>query len=467
MKPITNLLNEDKFFKALFESIPCGVLVVDAEGVVHAVNDVANQTLGDEEGDGKPRLAGEALGCVHAVFDPRGCGQTEHCKSCQIRSAGRSAVVGRKLFRRRTEMRLKHGDETRDYVLLISAVPIEYEAQHLAIVVLEDVTELSHLRQRLKVEQSFAGIVGRDEKMLDLFDTIREVAEVSVPVLIEGESGTGKELVAAAIHNEGPRANGPFVAVNCGALPDALLESELFGHVQGAFTGAVRDKKGRFELADRGTIFLDEVGDLSPAMQVKLLRVLQEGTFERVGGEKTIHVDVRVISATNKDLRVEIAKGRFREDLFYRICVVPISLPSLRDRRNDIPLLADHFLRRYAEDAGRRQVGLSQQAIATLMEYSWPGNIRELQNVLQFALIKCKGNAIEPEHLPSWVFQDSKLPSRRKRRRRKLDAAAVEEALRESNRNKVKAAQRLGVSRATLYRFLAEREGDTRNTPDA
>ena len=207
-----------------------------------------------------------------------------------------------------------------------------------------DITEVTRLRRRLKTEQSFAGIVGRDTKMLELFDTIRQVADVNIPVLIQGESGTGKELVAAAIHNECPSADKLFVPVNCGALPEGVLESELFGHVKGAFTGAIHDRKGRFELANGGTIFLDEIGDIPAAMQVKLLRVLQEGIFQRVGGEENIKVDVRVISATNKNLAEEVAAGRFREDLFYRLCVVPVYLPSLRERRNDIPLLAEHFL---------------------------------------------------------------------------------------------------------------------------
>ncbi|MHC4417753.1 MAG: sigma 54-interacting transcriptional regulator, partial [Planctomycetota bacterium] len=230
-----------------------------------------------------------------------------------------------------------------------------------------DIGELSQLRERLKTEKSFAGIVGRDKKMLEVYETIREVAEVDIPVLIQGESGTGKELVAAAIHNGGGRSGKPFVPVNCGALPEGVLESELFGHVKGAFTGAVSDRKGRFELADGGTIFLDEIGDFPPEMQVKLLRVLQEGglervgggdtvksfrvapgrlSFQRVGGEGATKVDVRVISATNKNLAEEVAAGRFRQDLYYRLCVVPVYLPPLRERLHDIGLLAEHLLRK-------------------------------------------------------------------------------------------------------------------------
>jgi len=323
-----------------------------------------------------------------------------------------------------------------------------------------DSAELSHLRRRLKTEQSFAGIVGRNAKMLELFDTIREVAEVNIPVLIQGESGTGKELVAAAIHNEGPLANKPFVAVNCGALPEGVLESELFGHVKGAFTGAVGDRKGRFELADRGTIFLDEIGELPGATQVKLLRVLQEGTFQRVGGEESIKVDIRVISATNKNLTEEVAAGRFREDLFYRLCVVPVYLPPLRERRNDIPLLAENLLKKALKEMDREDVVLSPETVGVMMDYDWPGNVRELENALQYALIKCRDNLLLPEYLPSKILM-TYVPRHsypKKQRKRKLDAETVWRTLDETGGNKVETALRLGVSRATLYRFLKDSE---------
>jgi transcriptional regulator with PAS, ATPase and Fis domain len=274
--------------------------------------------------------------------------------------------------------------------------------------------------------------------------------------MVLGESGTGKELVARAIHDEGGRRLRSFVSVNCGALPDGLLESELFGHVKGAFTGSVRDRKGRFELADGGTIFLDEVADLSIAMQVKLLRVLQEGTFERVGGEKTVTVDVRVVSATNKILEAEVAAGRFREDLFYRLCVVPIIVPPLRERIGDVTLLVDHFLKKESATSGGLKVVLSDDVMSLLTAYSWPGNVRELQNALQFAWIKCRGGEIEPEHLPANLRQVVELGQVVGSRRKKLTADAVAEALAVTDGNKSEAAKHLGVSRATLYRFLDE-----------
>lgn len=323
-----------------------------------------------------------------------------------------------------------------------------------------DVTEISQLRRRLKTERSFAGIVGRDAKMLELFDTICELAEVNVPVLIQGESGTGKELVAAAIHDESPNADKPFVPVNCGALPEGILESELFGHVKGAFTGAVHDRKGRFELADGGTIFLDEIGDIPRSMQVKLLRVLQEGDFQRVGGEETIKVNVRIISATNQNLTKEVAAGRFREDLFYRLCVVPVYLPPLRERRNDIPLLIDHLLKKALAEVGREGVVVSPEAVEVMMDYDWPGNVRELENALQYALVKCRNHLILPEHLPLNILKESVRvkPLLKKRRKRKLDTESVWRTLEETGGNKLEAAHRLGVSRATLYRFIRESE---------
>lgn len=321
---------------------------------------------------------------------------------------------------------------------------------------MKDITREQELARRLGEIEQFSGIIGRDPRMLTVFQTITELAESSVPVLILGESGTGKELVASAIHNEGHRAGNRFVPVNCGALPDTLLESELFGHVRGAFTGAVRDKKGRFELADGGSIFLDEIGDISPAMQVKLLRVLQDGVIQRLGGENPIKVDVRVIAATHKDLHTEIEAGRFREDLYYRLCVVPVHLPPLRQRISDLPLLAGHFLSQAAAAEGRPQPILSQATLNMLMEYSWPGNVRELQNIIRYLLVKCPEPVIEPHHLPP-DFRAKRPPlvtATKRRRGSLLDPVRVRQALAACRNNKVLAARRLGIGRATLYRFL-------------
>jgi PAS domain S-box-containing protein len=338
---------------------------------------------------------------------------------------------------------------------------------------LRSVGTVQDITEQMQAKQGFAGIVGRDPAMQELFESIRQLADVAVPVVIQGESGTGKELVANAIHAHGPRATSPFVPVNCGALPENLLESELFGHVKGAFTGAVRDKRGRFELAHEGTLFLDEVADLPAPVQVKLLRVLQEGKFERLGDEKTLSADVRIISATNKDLSEEVEGGRFREDLFYRLRVVPVYVPALRDRRSDIPLLVDHFLVEEARE-GQRSEGVSREALAYLVDYPWPGNVRELQSAVRFALIKSRGKLVRPEHLPEDIRthgdamrgrdrerRDAKpyvVAGKRKRGRApKLSQASVHRALEKAGGNKVEAAKILGVGRATLYRYLGKK----------
>jgi len=324
----------------------------------------------------------------------------------------------------------------------------------------QDITE------RMRAKNSFAGIIGRHPRMRKVFEAIRELCGVKIPVVVSGESGTGKELVARALHSQGPRATGPFVPVNCGALPENLLESELFGHVRGAFTGAIRDKKGRFELADGGTLFLDEIAEMPKSLQVKLLRVLQEGTFERVGDEKTISSDVRLISATNRDLEREIQRGNFREDLYYRVKVVPIHLPPLRERRSDIPLLVDHFLEQAVRE-GQRAGGISKNAVTALTEYEWPGNVRELQSAVHFALVKSWGQRVRRTHLPPEISsvpinasaKPAPVEPAARRGRRKLDEQSVREALEQAHGNKVQAAKLLGVGRATLYRFLKNKVG--------
>lgn len=313
----------------------------------------------------------------------------------------------------------------------------------------QDVTELFDRKP------GFGKIVGRDVKMHHVFRQITDVADYDFPVHVHGETGTGKELVAAAVHSESSRGEGPFVPINCGALPESLIESELFGHVKGAFSGAIRDKKGRFELADGGTVFLDEIAELSNHMQVRLLRFLQEGEFERVGGERTVSVDARVISATNRDLKTEVGKGRFREDLFYRLNVIPIQIPPLRERKNDIPLLVDHFLKEAYERYRKKTPRVSREALARLMDYRWPGNVRELQNAIQFAIVRSSGTVITPDDLPMELREDACISAGRGATR-KLEREAVQEALAQTAGNKSRAAKLLGVGRATLYRFLRD-----------
>lgn len=346
---------------------------------------------------------------------------------------------------------IARGGETRRIEMSVAGMTDKKGCFVGVLAAFRDVTDLIGLQIRLGKLTSFGGIIGQDPKMLQIYEQIRDLATNDYPVHVTGETGTGKELVAAAIHHESRRGGGPFVPINCAALPEGVLESELFGHVKGAFSGAIRDKKGRFALADGGTIFLDEVGDLPKSVQAKLLRVLQEGTFERVGGEETVSVNVRLISATNRDLKREVERKNFRNDLYYRLNVVPIHLPPLRERRNDIPLLVQHFLEQAAKD-GQRAAGISKEALAVMLDYPWPGNVRELQNAIYFALVKCKGGVIRERHLPM------ELKDQRPRRgpNRKLNADSVRAALERTGGNKAKAARLLGVGRATLYRFLGE-----------
>ena len=324
-----------------------------------------------------------------------------------------------------------------------------------ALATITDLTELIELQMDAEKIFSFSNIIGRNKKMISVFKQIRDVTDYDFPVHISGETGTGKELVAHAIHNESHRGGAPFVPINCGALPEGLIESELFGHVKGAFSGAIREKKGRFELADSGTVFLDEVSELPKLMQVKLLRFLQEETFEKVGGEKTISVDTRVISATNKNLKEEVQNGNFREDLFYRLNVIPIMVPPLRERKTDIPLLVEHFLKQFPGHKNQQEFKISDEALSMMMDYRWPGNVRELQNCIQFSIVRCNGGIIRPMDLPLELKQFTpKKPNRGPSR--KLDQIAVREALVKTGGNKVKAAKLLGVGRATLYRFIGK-----------
>ncbi len=457
MKDLSQLLNKNQFLTTLFSSAPLGMILIDSERRVIAVNDFMKQAFGVSKASLVDANIGKIISCIDEASRPNTCGHSEKCQKCQIMQPAMSALNGKKVSRNRADVQLKVGEKLEDKSLLVTAAPVNYEGENYSIVILEDVTELSNLRRQLREKQSSKNFIGQNPSIIELKEKIRTLADADVPVLIEGESGTGKELVASAIHSEGIRAEKPFVAVNCGAIPETLLESELFGHVKGAFTGAIRDKKGRFEMADGGTIFLDEIGDISPMMQVKLLRVVQEGTFERVGGEKTLKVNVRIISATNKDIKNEISLGKFREDLYYRLCVVPITIPPLRERSDDVPMIAEHILNTTTRAKQEGQpIRISKEAMNVMTQYSWPGNVRELQNAIQFALVHNKNNLIEPDNLPAAVMRigDKSLYSSKRRRKRKLDTKSVKDALDRTRGNKMKAAELLNVSRATLYRFF-------------
>jgi DNA-binding NtrC family response regulator len=317
------------------------------------------------------------------------------------------------------------------------------------------------LRKRVEERYGLEGLVGKSPRMLKIYELIETVAQTDTTVLIYGESGTGKELVANAIHLRSPRKNGPFVKVNCAALPETLLESELFGHEKGAFTGAMRQRKGRFEIADGGTVFLDEIGDISFGVQVKLLRVLQERQFERVGGNETLSVDVRLICATQRDLKEEIQKETFREDLYYRLNVVPIILPPLRERREDILFLTDHFIDKFSQKMNKEITGLSEDAKTLLLKYLFPGNIRELENMLERAIALLKGKVIQAEDLPEEVCGGESLAQivcEKVRASKPLSSATrifekeyIQSVLEKTKGKKGEAAEILGISRKTLW----------------
>ncbi len=322
--------------------------------------------------------------------------------------------------------------------------------------------ENRRLREQLDARYGLEQIVGTSPAMEEVFDTIRQVAPSRATVLVQGESGTGKELVAHAVHQLSPRAKGPFVAVHCAALAPSLLESELFGHESGAFTGAVEKRLGRFELADGGTLFLDEIGEIPGSVQVKILRVLEEHRFERVGGQATLDVDVRLIAATNRDLEAMVEQGTFRGDLFYRLHVVAINLPPLRERMDDMPLLANRFLREFAAENGKQVEGITADALDVLMGCSWPGNVRELRNVIERMVVMGRGDKLSVRDIPPGLREAAGAPRPPRGRHgadrslSELERAAVTQALEACGGNRVQAARRLGISRRTLHRKLNE-----------
>lgn len=319
------------------------------------------------------------------------------------------------------------------------------------------------LRKEVAKEYSFENIISKNEKMLNIFDVIKKVAQYKSTVLITGESGTGKELVARALHYNSDRSQNPFIPVNCGAIPENLLESELFGHIKGAFTDAIRTKKGLFEEADGGTLFLDEIGELPAPLQVKLLRVLQEGEIRRVGESKSIKIDVRIVTATVKDLTKEVNEGRFREDLFYRLNVLPIHIPPLRERKEDIPLLIDHFIKKYNQSMNKNVKGVDHQVLEILMNYKWYGNVRELENTIERAIVLTDKEYIELNDLPAEVreYREESRPETIfeeeysiKKASRVLEINLIKKALKKTRGNHTHAAKLLEIShRALLYKI--------------
>ncbi len=315
--------------------------------------------------------------------------------------------------------------------------------------------ELEQLSKKVEKSNQFHGLIGKDSKMQAIFQLIENVASTDTSVLVQGESGTGKELVAVAIHACSPRKNKPFTVINCSAYPATLLESELFGHEKGAFTGASRKKAGRFEQADGGTVFLDEIGEISQSAQIKLLRVLQGRKFERLGGDQTLSVDIRILAATNKDLAMEVQAGNFREDLYYRLNVIPINMPPLRDRKNDIFLLAKYFLNRFADEQNKPVEDFSSEAMHYLKDYFWPGNVRELENTIEHAVVLAKGRIIDVLDLPSSLTDDrSGKRGNNATTLSESEEELIRKTLESCDWNKTKAAEIIGISRGTLYQKI-------------
>ncbi len=415
--------------QAVLDSIAEGVLTVNGERVVTSVNRTGARIVGQSESEIVGKACFEFLGC-----------RADSARACPVTRvlAGGPAVTNFE-----TEYR-DRSDGAVPVSLSISALRDEHGQIVGAVEAFRD------LRGVAPAATANASLVTGNTRMHRIMELVEVLKDSDATVLLQGESGTGKGLLAETIHRLGNRARKPFVKVNCGALPEGLLESELFGHVKGAFTGAIRDAVGRFELADGGTAFLDEVGELSPSTQVKLLRFLQEQEFERVGSTKTVRVNVRVIAATNQDLRQLMVQGRFRPDLFYRLNVIPIELPPLRERPEDIPALVEHILARLASK-GRKVKAVSPAVMEVFLLYPWPGNIRELENTLEHAVVCSKGSVIEVGALPRSVLRPAAVPSRRPRGD---ETDRTLETLAQHRGNQSAAARALGISRTTLWRRL-------------
>ncbi len=448
-KNIDTLFNSD-FLNTLFiarrhqqlilDNMLDGVMAHTENRIIFFFNRAAERITGQKRED----VLGKDC---HDLFPGKFCGGD--CDYC----GGLLTDISPANSRKRVDFKRRDG-AIKNLEMLTLPLTDETDQNIGALILFKDETDYERLKSHLKHHHSLGRLVTKDPKMLDVFEQIEEVSEIRAPVLIEGESGTGKELVANAIHDMSSRADKPFVAVNCGALPEGILESELFGHVKGAFTGAIADKKGRFELADQGTLFLDEVGELSPIMQVKLLRAVQEKSFERVGGEKSIHVDIRIISATNQSLKQLMKKKLFRRDLYYRLCVVPIDLPPLRERRLDIPVLVEHFLDKVAAETERAVLGYTNEAIDILSAYAWPGNVRELRNAIEYAYVKSRDSVIKTEHLPPEILSFQRKSNKKTGPPLKIKKEKVSVALSKTKGNRKEAAKMLGIGRATLYRYL-------------
>lgn len=445
---MTNSYFNEDFFPFIFDAIPHGIFTVDSDGIITSFNRVAEETMGYTRFDviGRP---------CHEVF------RSDLCSTdCPLK---RSILSGKRTKPRETKVIRKSGRKIPIEISTAAFVDSKGKIRG-GVEMFRDISLVSELRKQVHGTYVCEDIISKSPLMHRIFEMLPAVAESRSTVIVEGESGTGKELIARAIHNLGPNRKEPFIAINCSALPDNLLESELFGYVKGAFTDAKKNKPGRFELAGSGTILLDEIAELSPAMQVKLLRVLQEREFEPLGATASVKMEARVIAATNCDLAAEVQKKRFRKDLYFRLNVVRIALPPLRDRKEDIPLLTDHFIERFNILQGRRMKQCSERVQAAFMKYSFPGNIRELENAIEHAFVVCTSNMIQFADIPQHII-DAVAELKDKSRTQEdttiqisplhnAEAEALRDALIVNNWNMQRTAASLGISRSTLWRKI-------------
>ncbi len=433
--------------EAVFESIPDPIITVDSTLRIISANKAAEKLCGCSGRN----LVNSPLGSVFPST------------TCPVRSLLEETVRSKKPVRER-RIQCRPGSHQRclnpkdSHHLILSCTPLEEggKGRGGAVMLMRDVSRQAELEKAMVERHSFGGFIGKSIVMRELYGLLERMAELDTTVLVTGESGTGKELIADALHYRGARGKGPLIRVNCAALSEQILESELFGHVRGAFTGAVKDRVGRFQAAAGGTIFLDEIGEISPALQVKLLRFLESKEFERVGESRTIKSDARIIAATNADLRVKVSRGEFRQDLYYRLKVMHLHMPSLRQRREDIPLLINHFLERFRSTLSSGVTGVSIEVMELFMCHAWPGNVRELKHVLEHACILCRTGEIQLQHVPAELQHCETQDSSPQPGASALTRSALVEALQQTGGNKARAARVLGIGRATLYRKIDE-----------
>ncbi len=424
----------------ILDSIADGVFTVDHDWRITSFNRAAEEITGVPREDAVGQFCREVL-------------KADVCdRQCVLRY---TKETGREVVNRTVHIINARGQ--RVPVSISTAILKDETGQAIgAVETFRDISREEDLRKKLEEKYTFQDIVSKSHKLREIFDLLPDVAASTSTVLLQGESGTGKELFAQAIHNLSPRSRRPFVAVNCAALPDTLLEAELFGYKAGAFTDAKKDKPGRFKLADQGTLFLDEIGDISPALQVRLLRVLQEKTYEPLGGVESIRHDARIIAASNQNLQELVKEGRFREDLYYRINVLKLVLPPLRERMEDVPLLIDHFIRIFNALQDKSLQGVDDPALACLMAYHYPGNVRELENIIERAFILCKSGIIKRKDLPEFLQsgREEEVAPPDHTTFQEMEAAFLINALKRNKGNRVQTARELGIHKSTLFRRI-------------